>query len=270
MPVNAIVVGMPRSGTSMTAAIFAKAGYFVAEDSESQLRKGDEFNPTGYWEAEPLIQANAAVFRAAGFAYDNTWLYDPISWEIATRIHELERIVAHHRFVGEFNTRSPWVWKDPRLCYTLGYWWPLMDQANTRVLLLKRDPRQIYTSFLRLKWRTLSTQDCDDTIQRVENHIKAAEYAIAKYNIPHIVLDYDDFARDADATAHRISEFFDLNLQTHDLGFDARANHSNFRGKLAIALDRIADHLPDGMRKSIKYVVPSWLLDYLYPFKDMF
>jgi hypothetical protein len=267
MPFNTIIVGMPRSGTSMTAAIFANAGFYVTKDEESHLRKSDEFNPMGYWEAEPLIQANAEVFRSAGFPYDNIWLYEPISAELASRILELKQMPDHKQLVEDFNQHRPWVWKDPRLCYTLGYWWPMMDQANTRVLLLKRDPKQIYNSFLRLKWRTASKQDRDDTFQRVEDHINAAERAIQKYNIPHIVVDYTDFAQDADATAKRISEFFELSLQRQDLGFDKRANNSNLRGKLSILLDRIADHIPDKMRKFIKRLIPSKLLHLVFPFK---
>lgn len=267
MPYNAIVVGMPRSGTSMTAAIFANAGYYVTGDENSQLRQGDEFNPNGYWEAEPLIQANAEIFQAAGYSHDNTWLYEPITPEIASRIPELERSTVHQQLVENFNRHCPWIWKDPRLCYTLGYWWPLLDAATTRVLLLKRDPKQIYNSFLRLKWCSMNPQDQEDTYQRVEDHMKAAEFAIQKYNIPHIVVYYDDFANNAEVTAQRISEFFGLSLQTQDLGFDKRANNSNLRGKLAILIDRIADRIPDKPRKVIKRLVPSRFFKIIFPFK---
>ena len=58
MTYNAIVIGMPRSGTSMVTNIFAKSGFFLAEDESNELRAGDEFNPSGYWEAQDLISAN--------------------------------------------------------------------------------------------------------------------------------------------------------------------------------------------------------------------
>ncbi|MBI1422057.1 MAG: hypothetical protein GC149_01240 [Gammaproteobacteria bacterium] len=267
MSFNAIIVGMPRSGTSMTAAIFARAGYFIAEDQKGQLRQGDEFNPTGYWEAEPLIHANAEIFQAAGFPYDNTWLYEPITSHSATRINELERSSVHKQFVSDFDQHYPWLWKDPRLCYTLGYWWPLLDRDKTRVLLLKRDPKQIYNSFLRLKWRSMSARDRKDTLQRVKDHMKAAEFAVQKFEIPHIVVNYSDFANNANETAQRINEFFGLNLQSQDLGFDRRANNSNLRGKLSIFLDRIADHMPDKLRKFIKRLIPARLLNLIFPFK---
>ena len=269
MPMNAIIVGMPRSGTSMTAAIFSRAGFYVTADEDGQLRKPDEFNPTGYWEAEPLIQANSAIFKSAGFPHDNTWMYEPITLAQASRINDLQRSAEHQRFVTGYNQTSPWVWKDPRLCYTLGYWWPLMNRDNTRVLLLKRDPKDIYNSFIRVKMRTPSAEDKQDTFQRIKDHMNAAEAAIRMYNIPYIEVHYSDFANDAEATANRISSFFELDLASHDLGFNECANNSNLRGKLGIVLDRIADHIPRNLRKTIKHTMPPILMKYLFPYRDL-
>jgi hypothetical protein len=37
IPKNVLVLGMARSGTSMTASIFARHGHFVTEDTERNL-----------------------------------------------------------------------------------------------------------------------------------------------------------------------------------------------------------------------------------------
>ena len=79
---NAIIVGMPRSGTSLTAGIFARKNYYVASDTSRELRPGDQFNPFGYWEAEPLTNYNAALLGMAGFGFHNTCcsiVYRPMS-----------------------------------------------------------------------------------------------------------------------------------------------------------------------------------------------
>jgi len=69
---NAIVLGMPRSGTSMTAAIFARQGYFLAADTNEELRPGDEHNPAGYFEASGLVERNAHLFRRVGYTAHNS------------------------------------------------------------------------------------------------------------------------------------------------------------------------------------------------------
>ena len=63
MPKNIIIVGAPRSGTSMTARIFTRQGYFVTEDETNDLQEANEFNPYGFWESAGLRDCNAEVYR---------------------------------------------------------------------------------------------------------------------------------------------------------------------------------------------------------------
>lgn len=63
MKKNVLIIGMARSGTSMTSAIFSRYGSSVAENKENQLQKPDKFNPSGYWQAESLLKANKEISR---------------------------------------------------------------------------------------------------------------------------------------------------------------------------------------------------------------
>ena len=265
MPKNVIVVGMPRSGTSMTAAIFTRSGYFAAEDESTQLRGKDEYNPGGYWEAEPLINANADIFKRAGYSFDNTWLYDQISDDQVESIFNLEQSQEHIDLVKKYNLNKPWMWKDPRLCYTLGYWWPVMDKKSTCVLLLKRDPHEIYQSFLRLEWRSSSAESRRDVYDRIVRHIDSAEHAIRKFDIPYIEVNYSDYKNDPDTTAKRLSEFFEIEIGSDDLGYDKKLNTSGIRGASMRAINKFGDLLPDRVRKFIKALVPVFILKVLFP-----
>jgi hypothetical protein len=75
MPKNVIVVGMPRSGTSLTASIFSRKGYYVSGNEARELQAGDGHNPFGYCEAKGLIERNVELFSAAGYPHDNTWKF---------------------------------------------------------------------------------------------------------------------------------------------------------------------------------------------------
>jgi len=255
---------MPRSGTSMTAAIFARLGYFVAEDEKKQLRKGDEYNPAGYFEAEPLIEANAKVFSAAGFPFDNSWLYEPINSDQAHAIFAVPADESHKQLVAKYDHQSPWVWKDPRLCYTLAYWWPMMDPTNTVVLLLKRDPGQIFQSFLRVNWRHNTRKDKQDTFKRIEEHIAAAELAIQKFSIPHITIHYSDYSQHPFEVAQRMSEFFSIELDASQLGYSNKLNNSTLRGKFMRLVDTTANLVPDRIRKFIKACIPKRLIRLIF------
>ena len=256
---------MPRSGTSMVTNIFAQSGFFAAEDESNDLRAGDEFNPSGYWEAEDLINANDEIFTAVGYAPHNTWLEEPISFIQAEEILQLTPTEEHIQLVKKYNSRQPWVWKDPRLCYTIGYWWPLLDHRNTQIIFLKREPKQIYSSFLRLNWRDSGQEGLDDVMKRIDDHLSNAEASIARYSIPHIVVNYSDFGDYAEQTSIKIGDFFEIDLDSKDLGFDNKLNTSGFRGAVMKTVVKFGDLLPYSARNLLKKMAPKFLLKIIFP-----
>jgi len=265
MSVNAIIVGPPRSGTSMTAVIFKRNGYFVTDDEVAQLQQANEFNPYGFWEAEALKKANAEIFHSVGFEFDNTWMFNEISDQQVEGILSLPHAENHKRLVEEYSQHAPWLWKDPCLCFTIGYWWPLLKEHNTRVILLKRDPKEIYQSFLRLKWNEMNGDDKQAAHKRIEHHLVAAEEALKRFDIPHIVINYADYASDSEATARKIGDFFELDLCGKDIGYDEKLRTSGFRGAYWRLLDGLGGFIPDGLRKNIKKLMPGFIMKIIYP-----
>lgn len=247
-----MIVGMARSGTSMTARIFVDAGYYVARN-RVDLQDPDLANPSGYWEAPRVLNANRRLLARAGFEFDNTWMFDAISDEQAARIPELEHTAEDIALVAEYDRNAPWVWKDARLCYTLGYWWPLMDEHRTRVLLLTRDRRQILRSFRRVKWR----QDMDPgrLYDCIDAHLRSARGTIERLEIPYVEVDYSEFAKDPEGVARRLSRSFDLELGKEDLGYVPIRNSSSLSGRFRMVLEWVWVRLPLPVRRAVKAIV---------------
>lgn len=256
---------MPRSGTSLVAGIFGRKGYFAAADPDAELRTGDQHNPGGYWEAETLTRMNAELFAAAGYGEDTSWLGAPISTEAAARIDRLAPLPRHRELVAHYEAHAPWLWKDPRLCYTLGFWWPLLPAETTRVLLTRRDPEAIWRSFVRLHWREPTAEARADVLERIEAHLRAATATIARLGIPHLELSYEDFAADPSAMARRLSDFLDLPLAPEDFGFSKKLDHSRLRGRIGTLVERAYERLPSPMRRVAKRIAPSALVRVLFP-----
>ncbi len=262
-PKNVIILGMARSGTSLSASIFARQGYFI--DADDALAATDPLNPKGYYESLSLNQLNAQILRSTGFAHDNTWIYSAITPAQIAKLDTHTLDTAYRNFLAGCEQRSPWVWKDPRLCYTLGCWWPLLAATNTMVLLIRRDPRAIFNSFVRAGWRKPNARQKQLTLERTEQHISNALRLIAAHDIPHICLHYEDFRRNPDAIICAISQATQLNLTTADLGYDDRFNHHTFFGKLGTRIDQLVSRLPKHWINRIKRIVPKTLLMKLYP-----
>ena len=265
MPKNVIVVGTPRSGTSLAASIFAGQNYFVANDESEQLRDPDHYNPGGYWEAEPLIEANVSLFRRVGYKHHNTWIEGAINDEQVAALEQLEVDPEHQELVGHYEKNHPWVWKDPRLCYTLDYWWPLVDQSKTAVMLVRRDPAETFRSFARIGWRQDTADDRDETFHRLAQHMAAAESAIARLSIPHVEINYADYKADPDGVANRLAGAFELTLRGSDLGFSNALSSSTAGGRFRMASERLLRLIPLPLRNAIRKVVPRSVLQKLFP-----
>jgi hypothetical protein len=262
---NAIVVGMPRSGTSLTAGIFVKKNYRTPKD----LLLGNDANPFGYWEAESLNDHNAAILGAAGFPFHNTWMFDRIQPEQARKIYDLSPLPEHKRYLQAFEQHRPWVWKDPRFCYTLAYWWPMMDPKTTGVVLVRRTSAAIFRSFKRLDWSRALAKGKDDFHARVGDHLEAAMGAIRTFDIPYIEIDYDEFLDAPERVAFRLSDLFGIPVAAADLNVRAELNHNYLRGRLSGALRILTRVLPTRAKRVVRRIVPQFVMDALYPEKKL-
>jgi hypothetical protein len=266
-PKNVLVVGAPRSGTSLTAAAFARAGWHVGERKQQHIREGDDGNPFGYFEADELVERNVEVLRAAGYPHHNTWIFDEISEESIRRIESMQPTAAHRRFIERCDKTAPWMWKDPRLCFTLSYWWKLMDPFRTRVVLVRRGFEQIHNSFVRRNWCTTGREAREQLRRRIERHLQAAEDAIRSQNIPVIEINYEDCISQPQAMESWVAAFCGAPRETFDLNALPRLNHSTARGRVAA---RVRRSLDAGVLRRIKFMkplIPAWLLSVMMPEK---
>lgn len=252
---NVLVLGMPRSGTSATASIFAAAGYFLGE-----VRPADDANPLGYFQSEELTALNADLFRRVGFPHHNTWLHDPITAEQIARIATLEPEPRHQEFLARFQAHAPWAWKDPRLCLTLGFWLKLLDPATTVMVLVRRDPADIYHSFRRRNWIKDGRPTRREVYRRAEQHIAVARDTLQRSGCRWIEVWYPDLLDRTEEVLARINDLAGTDLRPEHLTIVRDLDHSRGRAKASWYAVRVATRVRP-LLALVKRVVPrSWLL----------
>jgi hypothetical protein len=263
MPKNIVIVGPPRSGTSLTSGIFAGQGYFAGE----QLRSGDDYNPFGYFEDEALVEANVRIFRDVDFHFHNTWMFAPIADSQIASISQLPVEDCDRLLVAACGEHSPWMWKDPRLCMTLSYWANVIDWTNAGVVLTQRNAEDVYWSFRRKGWCSAGNVQRDKTIERIEKHASNAQATIDRLKIPHISIEYNEYHQQPEAVANRINEFAGLELTTDDLNFHSELDHSCGRGRLAGHARILLKMLPKNTLKKVSGYLPKNVQSILFPEK---
>lgn len=265
MAKNALIVGPPRSGTSLASSILAGVGYHVGRIRNPRDRLGDDHNPFGYFEADDLVERNADILRRAGHPFHNTWTADPITSESIEEMRELPSRHNDAELIRTYQRQSPWLWKDPRLCFTLPYWWKLLDPASTVVYLTTRDASHAHSSFLRKGWAEPGAAEKRRVTRLVRQHARAAREAVESLAIPHVTVDYSDYSRDPDAVADELSAALEVLIAPEDLNFRPELDHSDLRGRISARIRSQLKRLPREPVERLARLVPAPVMGLLFP-----
>ena len=118
-----IILAMPRSGSSMTAGLFAKHGVWVGP-----YRKGDSRNAKGYYESAPFKQS--LVDNCGRLAPDGKLAKPVEGWR---NIAEL--LLDDHGYKG-----GPWLVKHSAMYY------PVWHEFSPQYICVRRDLRAVEQS----------------------------------------------------------------------------------------------------------------------------
>jgi len=132
-----IVLGMHRSGTSLTACLIHQMGVHMGD----KLLGGMGSNPRGHWEDVEFLSLNERILKAAG----GSWIYPPSPEKIKALG---DRFTKEIRELVERKSRRPkWGWKDPRNSVT----YPLYSSyiPSARFVVVHRSRRAIIDSLTR-------------------------------------------------------------------------------------------------------------------------
>jgi hypothetical protein len=181
------------------------------------------------------------------------------------RLAELTPNERDRALVESYETKSPWLWKDPRLCFTLPYWWKLVDPTRTVVYLTTRDPTDAYPSFLRKGWCRPGTAERRRVTDLVRQHAAAARRVVDELDLPHVSVDYAEYAQSPDRIVERLNTALEVELRPVDLNFHPELDHSGVRGRVSAHIRRYLKRLPREPVERVARLVPDRVLGVLFP-----
>jgi hypothetical protein len=136
-----IVLGMHRSGTSLTAELVCRWG---AYGSERDLIQPGKWNARGYWEYAPLVRFNDRLLQAV----DSKWNVPPSEDDAVVLARLASKGMYRKEGLRLLDKMRPagriWFWKDPRLSILLPFWRRLWKDVT--YVIVVRDPIDIALS----------------------------------------------------------------------------------------------------------------------------
>ena len=187
---NIVILGCPRSGTSLVAQLVKSAGFDADGNGTKQLMKPNpKYNPEGYFERLDIVKLNDILLSEINPSYN--FLNPPSINDMEvfnTNNEELNKIS------NELKSYNNWFIKDSRLCFTLH----LYNLQNINVIKVKRNPENIKPSMVN-HYGDLFNQDVIQGPHKVSKIIFEQYYQHVDMcidwqikNTPSITVNYED------------------------------------------------------------------------------
>lgn len=259
-PIVICVLGMSRSGTSLTTRVLSLMGVYLgpeeqllqkelrqlAGEGEAVVARAREANPEGFWEHYSIMRLNERILRALGGSWRDPPPMPP-GWEhseqVAPMLDEARTLLA-----DSFEGHDLWGWKDPRNSLTLPFWQRLIP--SMRYVICSRNPMDVAASLERRDGMSI-----EQGLELWRVYVTSALAATA--GRPRLLVPYESFFADREGTAARLARFagrpeaFDDSERKHRLA--EAVDERLWRNRTPVS----ADALPDEITPV--YLLTQWL-----------
>ena len=204
---NVVILTHGFTGSSILSGLMARAGYWCG---------GSTVQKTDYdtYENQKLVALNDMMMRELEYVHES----DAVPWN-DQKLVDLEKkgegidLAPYREFVSYCDENGPWVWKDPRLMWTIRIWSNLLDLPRTRFILLTREFDQFWISAnLRrhIHSRAFARQMLDGMNGSMLDFVESR-------NCRYLRVVLEELLVDPSATLVRLNDFLGTSLSAEDL-----------------------------------------------------
>ncbi len=198
---NVIVLTPGNSGSSVLTGILSTQGYWVGEKTEKL--KFDTY------ENAELVDLNIQILQEIGYNRRDCNDIPPPSIKKMDELFLTGNIQKYKKFLKKCACNSPWLWKDPRLCYTIMFWKNLMAFYDCKFIMITRDYKQGYSALLLKKKVPMSY---NEYVKMNEGYERNARAFLKKNKLDYMTLQFENLILDPVDTIDKINFFLNTDL----------------------------------------------------------
>ena len=204
---NIIILGPGRTGSSILSGIISRNRYYINLES-IESRKA---YPDGDYENPELVELNKKLYHAGGHKWDRLEPGQKIDLRALENLAKSDDIDEYKAFITKCNQHEPWLWKDPRLVFTMYFWKHLIDMKNVIFITISRDPYLIFRSHSKYQISFTKKQ----IYQRYQYEFDTMNQFIKKHRIDALNVDYREFWKKSQLL-EKLNHHLDINVTEAD------------------------------------------------------
>ncbi len=232
---NVVIFTTGSSGSSVLAGILARQGFWVGHDT-ARL----EFNT---FENADLVKFNIRILNLSGHQHrDANDLPPPSIYKIAQLAATVDP-APYVLFTEECERHRPWLWKDPRLAFTVHFWKQFASFNDVRFLVMLREFRQAYAGMILKRKVYMHPLEYRRILQNYEASYRTFLETQAQDRV--LYLTFEDLILEPTKCISKINRFLGTSLSVKDVT-------AVYRGALCRKRYGRLDYLQAVMRYYIK------------------
>lgn len=201
MKKDVIILTSGMSGSSVLAGLISQAGYWLGDETSKA--------PFETYENKELIDLNIQILRATNYFWrDVVDIPGPFIDRISCLSSHLE-LYPYKKFVEKCENHHPYLWKDPRLSYTIYFWEQFLDLSRCKFFLMTRDVKQSWTGGILRAKRPIALRELE-IIEK--NCIQAAKKFAEKHGVSFLHITFEDLIAEPERTLKQINDYIGANL----------------------------------------------------------
>lgn len=139
---NVIILGAGRTGSSFLAGLIAHKRFYI---NKKKIPSRGSY-PDGDYENPDLIALNKKILKDSGYGFSKAMPEEAANIEAISQLAKYSSNHLYIDFLKKCEDKKPWLWKDPRLCYTIHFWDNLICKDDINFILITRDPYLVFRS----------------------------------------------------------------------------------------------------------------------------
>jgi hypothetical protein len=203
---NVIILTHGWTGSSLFAGLLGRAGCWLGDETFKK-RDYDTF------ENAKLVALNQRLLNtlAPDVNHEHRFVFEDVE-RIAERADGLD-LEPYRAFVAECTANGPWLWKDPRLTWTIRVWAKVLPLEQIDFLVLTRDDLQAWITSNRRR----HIQSMRFTREYNHGITNSNLRFLQDHHRPYLAMSFEDLMLEPESALKRMNGFFNTDLSMTDL-----------------------------------------------------